>query len=174
MGIALVGFVQTGGALVRTLDRGRVQYPRHESAGGGLVPGLLASAVLLRAGAPARPRARQRAGDVRELRRTFRAIRRYREIVEFLIARLVFNDGLVTVFAFGGIYAAGTFGMSLRSDPFGVALNVASGLGAVAFGFLDDAIGGKKTIMLTLVGLTAATALAVWAPNARGSGWPAC
>lgn len=97
---------------------------------------------------------------------TFRTIGRYREIAKFLIARLVFNDGLVTVFAFGGIYAAGTFGMSLSEViVFGVVLNVASGLGAVAFGFLDDRIGGKNTIMVTLVMLTIATALAVWAPN---------
>ena len=67
----------------------------------------------------------------------------------------MFNDGLVTVFAFGGIYAAGTFGMSLSEViAFGVALNVAAGLGAVAFGFLDDRIGGKKTIMVTLVALS--------------------
>jgi len=101
-----------------------------------------------------------------ELARGFRAVGRYREIVKFLIARLVFNDGLVTVFAFGGIYAAGTFGMSLSEViVFGVVLNVTSGLGAVAFGFLDDKIGGKKTIMLSLVALAVATALAVWAPN---------
>jgi UMF1 family MFS transporter len=101
-----------------------------------------------------------------ELARTFRAIGRYREIVKFLIARLIFNDGLVTVFAFGGIYAAGTFGMSLSEViVFGVALNLASGLGALAFGFLDDRIGSKSTILVTLVALTGATALAVWAPN---------
>ena len=103
---------------------------------------------------------------VRELGETFRAIGRYREIVKFLIARLIFNDGLVTVFAFGGIYAAGTFGMSLSEViAFGFALNIASGLGAVAFGFLDDKIGGKKTIMVTLVALSVATSIAVWAPN---------
>jgi UMF1 family MFS transporter len=101
-----------------------------------------------------------------ELGRTFKAIGRYREIVKFLLARLVFNDGLVTVFAFGGIYAAGTFGMTLSEViVFGVALNVAAGLGAVAFGFLDDKVGGKKTILLTLVALSLATALAVWAPT---------
>jgi UMF1 family MFS transporter len=44
-------------------------------------------------------------------------------------------------------------------------LNIASGLGAVAFGFLDDRIGGKKTILLTLVALSVATAVAVWAPS---------
>lgn len=103
---------------------------------------------------------------LQELGRTFKAIGRYREIVKFLIARLVFNDGLVTVFAFGGIYAAGTFGMSLSEViVFGVALNVAAGLGAVIFGFLDDKIGGKKTILMTLVALSLATAMAVWAPN---------
>ena len=103
---------------------------------------------------------------LRELGRTFRTIGRYREIAKFLIARLVFNDGLVTVFAFGGIYAAGTFGMSLSEViAFGFALNIASGFGAVLFGFVDDRIGGKKTIMVTLVMLSVATAIAVWAPN---------
>ena len=41
-----------------------------------------------------------------DLKATFREIRQYREIVKFLLARLIYNDGLVTVFAFGGIYAA--------------------------------------------------------------------
>ncbi|MEO5798307.1 MAG: MFS transporter [Gemmatimonadales bacterium] len=108
-----------------------------------------------------------------ELAQTTRDIRQYREIVRFLVARLIFNDGLVTVFAFGGIYAAGTFGMSFSEVIlFGVALNVASGLGAFLFGFVDDRIGGKRTILWSLVALTMATALAVWAPT-RGWFWVA-
>jgi len=103
---------------------------------------------------------------LRELGRTARAIGRYREMVKFLIARLVFNDGLVTVFAFGGIYAAGTFGMSLSEViMFGVVLNIASGLGAFVFGFVDDRIGGKKTILVTLVALSLAAGISVWAPT---------
>ena len=106
------------------------------------------------------------AGTFRELGHTMRSLKRYREVVKFLVARLIFNDGLVTIFAFGGIYAAGTFGMSLADViVFGVVLNLASGAGAIAFGFLDDRIGGKKTIMMTLVALSVATVLAVWAPN---------
>ncbi len=105
-------------------------------------------------------------GTLRELGQTIRSLGRYREVVRFLIARLIFNDGLVTIFAFGGIYAAGTFGMTLdQVILFGIALNVASGLGALVFGYLDDRIGGKKTIGLTLVALSAATILAVWAPD---------
>ena len=108
-----------------------------------------------------------------ELKQTFRDIRHYGEIVKFLVARLIFNDGLVTVFAFGGIYAAGTFNMSFSEVIlFGVALNVASGLGAFLFGFVDDKIGGKQTILWSLAALTFATALAVWAPT-RGWFWVA-
>jgi MFS transporter, UMF1 family len=106
------------------------------------------------------------ARSMRELSATLREISRYREIVKFLIARLVFNDGLVTIFAFGGIYAAGTFGMSLSEViAFGVVLNVAAGLGAIAFGFLDDRIGARKTILITIAALSMATGLAVWAPS---------
>jgi UMF1 family MFS transporter len=104
-----------------------------------------------------------------ELIGTIRAVRHYRQAMRFLLARLVYNDGLVTVFAFGGIYAAGTFGMSLSEViTFGIVLNVASGAGAFLFGFIDDRLGGKKTILVTLVALSVATAIVVWAP---GRGW---
>ncbi|MCH7874839.1 MAG: MFS transporter [Gemmatimonadetes bacterium] len=106
------------------------------------------------------------AGAFRELRHTFRQLRRYREMTKFLLARMIYNDGLVTVFAFGGIYAAGTFDMPLSEVIlFGIALNVAAGFGALIFGFVDDKIGGKKTIMLTLAGLCVATIIAVLAPT---------
>jgi UMF1 family MFS transporter len=101
-----------------------------------------------------------------QLVRTFTEIREYRQVVRFLFARLLYNDGLVTVFAFGGIYAAGTFGFSMEDIlKFGIVLNVTAGLGAFAFGFLDDSLGGKRTLLITLVGLMAATLLAVLAPS---------
>jgi len=103
------------------------------------------------------------------LRRAFQDVVQYRVLVKFLIARLIYNDGLVTVFTFGGIYAAGTFGMTLSEVIlFGIVLNVFSGLGAFALGFMDDRLGGKKTVLITLVALAAATLLAAWAP---GKAW---
>ena len=99
----------------------------------------------------------------RQIVRTFHDIRRFRQIFRLLVARLIYNDGLVTIFAFGGIYAAGTFGFTIEEVLiFGIALNVSAGLGAWAFGFIDDRIGGKRTIIITLVGLTAASVLAVF------------
>jgi UMF1 family MFS transporter len=106
------------------------------------------------------------AGTLRELKDTVQHIRRYREIVKYLIAHLIYNDGLVTVFAFGGIYAAGTFNMPFSEViVFGIVLNVVAGLGALAFGFVDDRLGGKKTVLITLVALSIATVIAVLAPT---------
>lgn len=98
----------------------------------------------------------------REIIVTFQEIRRYKDIFWLLLARLVYNDGLVTIFAFGGIYAAGTFGFTTEDIfIFGIALNLAAGLGAYFFGFVDDRIGGKTTILLSLVLLFVSSLLAV-------------
>lgn len=103
---------------------------------------------------------------LRELRDTVRHIRRYREIVKYLVAHLIYNDGLVTVFAFGGIYAAGTFNMPFSEViVFGIVLNVVAGLGALGFGFVDDRLGGRKTVLITLVALSIATLIGVLAPT---------
>jgi len=103
-------------------------------------------------------------GTVAQLAETFRRIRRYRQIFRLLVARLVYNDGLVTIFAFGPIYASGTFGFTLNEVMlWGLALNATAGLGAFAMGFLDDRIGGKRTILISLVGLTLAATAAVLA-----------
>ncbi len=105
-------------------------------------------------------------GAFQELARTFRELRRFREAAKFLLARLIYNDGLVTIFAFGGIYAAGTFGFSFTEILiFGIAINVAAGIGALLFGFIDDWIGGKKTVLVSVVALAVATAIAAWSPD---------
>ena len=107
------------------------------------------------------------AGDAyRQLRETFVEIRRYRQIVRLLLARLFYNDGLITIFAFGGIYAAGTFGFTFEEIlVFGIVLNVAAGAGAFALGWVDDRLGGKRTIAISLWGLILAALLAVLAPT---------
>jgi UMF1 family MFS transporter len=96
---------------------------------------------------------------VGELRATFRELRGYRQIVRLLVARLVYNDGLIVIFAMGSIFAVNVFGFELSEIIlFGVVINVAAGIGAIAMGFLDDRIGGRNTILLSLVGLTVASA----------------
>ncbi|MSO71116.1 MAG: MFS transporter [Alphaproteobacteria bacterium] len=87
---------------------------------------------------------------------TLQNARAYPNTLRFLIAHMLYADGVNTLFAFGGIYAAGTFGMSLSEViQFGAALNVTAGLGAFGFGWLDDRIGAKPTIVIALIGIIA-------------------
>jgi UMF1 family MFS transporter len=87
---------------------------------------------------------------------TLMRLRDHGNIVRFLIARMIYADGLVTVFAFGGIYAADTFGMALEQVIFfGIVLNVTAGIGAFGFAWLDDWFGSKRVIYISLSGLLA-------------------
>ena len=106
---------------------------------------------------------------VTQLRGTFREIRRYRQIFRLLVARLFYNDGLATIFSFGAVYAGVTFGFTLQEVIyFGLALNVMAGLGAFLMGFLDDRIGGKRTIMITIIALTIGSLAAVLVTTKAG------
>nr|VFJ47136.1 MAG: MFS transporter, UMF1 family [Candidatus Kentron sp. FW] len=105
-------------------------------------------------------------GSFRAFRETLGEISTYRDTLRFLIARLIYNDGMVTIFAFGGIYAATTFGLSLPEViQFGIGINVAAGIGAVLAGPLDDRFGGKNMVLGTLIALAVFTLLAAIAPN---------
>lgn len=85
---------------------------------------------------------------------TIRSVRRYRDIAWFLCARLFYVDGMNTMFAFGAVYASQTFDMSTEEViQFAIVMNVAAGLGAAGFGWIDDLLGSKRTITLALLGL---------------------
>ena len=83
--------------------------------------------------------------------KTLRQVRRYANVARFLLAKMIYIEGLNTLFAFGGIYAAGSFGMGLEEVLlFGIVLNIAAGAGAFAFAWVDDWIGAKRTILISL------------------------
>lgn len=84
---------------------------------------------------------------LRELRGTLATLPRNRVMATFLIANMVYTDALVALFAFGGIYAAGTFGWhTIQIGVFGILLACSGTLGAWAGGKLDDLVGPKRVI----------------------------
>lgn len=88
---------------------------------------------------------------IRELLRTIRKLPKEKNILLYLAAHMVYADGLNTVFAFGGIYAAGTYGLSFQEVLlFGITMNIAAGLGAMSLAWVDDYLGSKPTILLSL------------------------
>ena len=95
---------------------------------------------------------------------TLRNLRAHGNLARFLIARMIYNDGLTIVFAIGAIFAAATFGMDTGElILFGIVLNVTAGLGALGFAWVDDWLGAKPTIVIALAALTVigATALVI-------------
>ncbi len=75
-------------------------------------------------------------------------------LARFLLANMIYADGLVALFAFGGIYAAGTFGWgSIEIGIFGILLTITGTAGALAGGWLDDAFGPRVVILGALLAL---------------------
>jgi UMF1 family MFS transporter len=88
------------------------------------------------------------------MKQTFADLRKHRDVFRFLLAHMIYADGLVALFAFGGLYASGVFNLSVTEViQFGITLNVSAGLGAFSFAWIDDWLGSKRTIVLALIGL---------------------
>jgi UMF1 family MFS transporter len=156
--VALFVFVQSEGPVLGLdLDRGQAEHVRATFV--LVAVWYLVFALPLFAFTPDRPSSGLGAAEavragLRQLAESIRNVRRYGDIFRFLIARMIYTDGLATVFAFGGVYAAGTFDMTQTEVlQFGIAINVTAGLGALALAWVDDWIGGRNTILLSLVGL---------------------
>jgi UMF1 family MFS transporter len=74
-----------------------------------------------------------------DLRRTIAELPMRKSMATFLLANMIYTDGLVSLFAFGGIYAAGTFGWNTTQiGSFGVIVAIAGAFGAW--------IGGKTSV----------------------------
>ncbi|KPK62343.1 MAG: hypothetical protein AMS21_07715 [Gemmatimonas sp. SG8_38_2] len=100
---------------------------------------------------------------------TFRHLRHYREAAKMLAARLIYNDGLVTIIVMAAIYTGAVYGMDESDNiKLGIMLNVGAAVGALSFGFVNDWIGGKWTIAITLVVLIAAGLLGATSESRLG------
>lgn len=92
------------------------------------------------------------AAGFRRVAETLTHLRRYRETAKYILASLVFTDGITTVVSFAGIYATTTIGFSNQELVWlFLVLNVVALPASLGAGYLADWIGARKTIVLTLV-----------------------
>ncbi len=85
------------------------------------------------------------------LQATFREARKHRDLGHFLLANMIYTDGLLALFAFGGIYGAGQLGWgSMQLGLFGILLTITGTFGAYFGGKLDDKIGAKAVVLGSL------------------------
>ncbi|MZD10341.1 MFS transporter [Streptomyces sp. SID5785] len=129
--------------LRRLRDRG----PASASPSGGTVPGL------------------------RQLRATLEDMRRHPLTLSFLLAYLVYNDGVQTVISQASVY--GSEELELEQSTLIVAVllvQVLAVAGALAMGRLARRYGGKRTILGSLVAWTVTLAAGYYLP-AGAPGW---
>ena len=118
-----------------------------------------------------RERAVPQAGDetpqwrqaLSRLAQTGRRLRRYRDLLAYLIAYLTYTDAINTVIVASALFANKILDFSPGDlIIYFLVTQVTAGLGAVWFGRLADRIGAKRTISLTLliwIGIAGAAAL---------------
>jgi UMF1 family MFS transporter len=94
-----------------------------------------------------------------ELKQTLGELPKQKSMAIFLLANMIYTDGLVSLFALGGIYAAGTFGWhTIQIGTFGIVAAVAGVFGAWFGGRLDDRLGPKRVIAGSMMVLLLALA----------------
>jgi len=87
----------------------------------------------------------------RRLRHTFRRVRTFKELTKFLLAFLIYNDGIETVIVMASIFGADVLGMKTNEIiVFFLMVQGIAFVGSLLFGFLADAIGSKRTVMISL------------------------
>ena len=90
--------------------------------------------------------------------------KRDRNSVHFLIASALYRDGLAAIFSFGAILAVSVYGLAQSTVLiFGIAANLVAALGALGMGAVEDRIGPKKVIMISLVGLISTSLILLFA-----------
>ncbi|WP_425963034.1 MFS transporter [Rhizobium nepotum] len=93
-----------------------------------------------------------------ELGTTLRELRGRPVLLRFLIARMLYQDGVNGVLILGGVFAAGMFGWAtMEIGLFGILLNVVAIVGCFAAGRVDQKLGSRITILISLVLLLLAT-----------------
>ncbi len=96
-----------------------------------------------------------------ELKDTIVSLPQHRDMLFFLLARMLYTDGLSAIFAFGGIYGAAVFGWQApQLGLFGIILALTGAMGAAVGGVLDDRV-GSKTVILGALALLIVGALGI-------------
>jgi MFS transporter, UMF1 family len=102
-----------------------------------------------------------------QLKTTWRAAQRYQDFVRLLWCALFYQAGIAVVIALAAVYAEQVLGFKQIDTMMLIFLvNIAAALGAFAFGYLQDRIGHRLALTLTLWGWVLMTILAVLATSA--------
>lgn len=89
---------------------------------------------------------------IRQLRKTFRAARHFKEFLKFMAAFLIFNDGIIMALDFAAIIGAVLFGLDQQGlIIFVIIVQISNVFGAYFFGWAVERYGGKSALIASLL-----------------------
>jgi len=95
---------------------------------------------------------------LRELAGTITEVRKKTGLLRFLIARMIYQDGVNALIVLGGTFAAGMFGWQIMEiGIFGIILNVVAIGGCMWASRLDFKMGSKAIVVMSIIALLVAT-----------------
>jgi UMF1 family MFS transporter len=102
----------------------------------------------------------------KQLARTVRGMRAYPLTLFFLLAFLVYNDGIQTVIALASQFGSEELGLETNTLIITIlVVQLTAFFGALGLGRLAGRIGARKTVLLSLVLWTAVVLAAYWLPS---------
>lgn len=88
----------------------------------------------------------------KQLRATIRAARGFKEFLKFMLAFLIYNEGVIMALDFAAIIGAVLFGMDQTGlILFVIVVSATNVVGALSFGHLQDRFGGKRSLTLSIL-----------------------
>jgi len=88
----------------------------------------------------------------KRLARTFQTVKNYREFIKFMVAFLIYNDGILMALDFAAIVGAVLFGLNQQElIIFMIIVQVASVAGAYLGGLIADRVDSKRSLIVSLV-----------------------
>jgi UMF1 family MFS transporter len=181
------GFGYFGGMLALGICLGYVLWAQGQGIGAGqfvpvtmLVTAVLYGAAslvtfrLLKERAQSNPAALREGGlkaSLAQLRRTFSQARRYRDFMWLLACAVFYQGGVAVTITLAAIYAEQVIGFKPQETMVLIfVLNLAAAGGAFAWGYLQDRIGHKIALGITLVGWIVTCVLAALTTT-KGGFW---
>ncbi|MBP8057831.1 MAG: MFS transporter [Chloroflexi bacterium] len=88
----------------------------------------------------------------KRLRKTIGTAKNFREFIKFMVAFLIFNDGIIMALDFAAIIGAVLFGMD-QTDliVFVIIVQITNVIGAFMFGRWVDKFGGKRSLVISIL-----------------------
>jgi UMF1 family MFS transporter len=100
------------------------------------------------------------------LKKTISSVKDFKEFIKFMIAVLIYNDGIIAALEFAAIIGAVVFGVTnTELIIFVIVIQITNVAGAFFYGMLGEKFGYKKSLINSLILMTLSVIGMMFAPN---------